>query len=434
MSVPNTPVWTIPGGKVSGRGTPKVWQATGLPYASASRWGLPVPVPFSGRDFDAREPSPVCPQVSFPLIDEVLDELEGRPRTDENCLNLSVTVPTGTSSDAALPVLVWIHGGSYVTGGGDLPIYDPTALVVEQRLIVVSINYRLGLFGYLRHGDAPGNLGLLDQRAALRWVHENIAVFGGDPQHVTVFGESAGGDSVAHLMIAEGTRGLFRRAIVMSAPLGLMSRRDRMYVEMARQVQDLAPDASIDEVLAATDRLQRMSLRYGLRAGMPFGPQYGIDPLPKERDLDDAWRSAGSIDLLIGHTDREAALFVPPRLGRLPLRPAVREQLVRRLTSRIYGTPARRFAQRHSAAGGHAGRYVLRSKPANGPLAGAHTTDLPLVFPGPAWDSIVRASGPAWHATFDEGRAMRTVLAEFARSGTLDERAHAPVFVHALRS
>ena len=114
----------------------------------------------------------------------------------------------------ARPVMVWFHGGAYVVGASSYEWYRPDALVREGDVVVVNVNYRLGVFGYLRMpGVAPGNLGVLDQIAALRWVRENIAAFGGDPGQVTLFGESAGAHSLVALMSAPETRGLFRRAI-----------------------------------------------------------------------------------------------------------------------------------------------------------------------------------------------------------------------------
>ena len=120
-----------------------------------------------------------------------------------------------------LPVMVWLHGGSYTSGSGDLAIFDPAVLVAETRVIVVSVTYRLGLFGYLSTSTGrPANLGLLDQIEAFRWVQRNIASFGGDPGRVTAFGQSAGGDAVAHLMATPDAASLFQRAIIQSAPAG----------------------------------------------------------------------------------------------------------------------------------------------------------------------------------------------------------------------
>ncbi|GAB3581573.1 carboxylesterase family protein [Calidifontibacter terrae] len=430
MTTTRTTRWTLDDATVTGLDEGTVWRATGIRYATAARFARPTVASPRG-EIDATRPAPGCPQVSFPLIDEVLDQVATDMTYDEDCHFLSVTVPAGTINADRLPVMVWLHGGSYVTGAGDLPIYDPTALVEEHRVIVVNVTYRLGLFGYLARPGVPGNLGLLDQRAALSWVNRHIAAFGGDPANVTVFGESAGADSVAHLMITPDAQSLMRRAIMMSAPLGLMHRRDRMYAAMATTASELPVGASVEQVLALTNRLERMGLRYGLRAGMPFGPQYGLDPLPPEAQAPAAWSAvAPQIDLLIGHTDREAALFVPPTISGKRLPKSLWDKLVRRLTNRIYGTDALRFARRHEAAGGDGGAYVItHGQRTGGDLAGAHTTDLPLIFPGPAWDAVAEASGAAWRVSPEAGVAMRAVLADFARNGKVPARSGDPVTV-----
>ena len=139
----------------------------------------------------------------------------------EDCLFLNVWAKQGASN---APVMVWIHGGALTTGSGSEPMYDGTKLA-ERGVVVVSINYRLGVLGYLAHpllsaesnGNISGNYGLLDQIEALRWVKRNIAAFGGDPSNVTIAGESAGGLSVMYLMASPPARGLFHKAIAQSA-------------------------------------------------------------------------------------------------------------------------------------------------------------------------------------------------------------------------
>ena len=155
--------------------------------------------------------------------------VQGGPNDSEDCLFLNVYTPDfkrnhhGSSHDRddddRLPVMVWIHGGALVSGGGD--IYDPTPLV-KKGVIVVTINYRLGLLGFFAHpaldseGHLAGNYGLMDQQLALRWVRDNIEAFGGDPHQVTIFGESAGGESVYSHLASPTAKGLFRRAIAES--------------------------------------------------------------------------------------------------------------------------------------------------------------------------------------------------------------------------
>ena len=190
----------------------------GIPYAAPPvgplRWQLPRPAPKWPGMLDATKPGPQCMQDTGP------DPRVGKP-TSENCLTLNVwTPPRGQHGDKR-PVMVWIHGGGFVNGSGD--IYHSRSLVVKGHIVVVTINYRLGALGFLAHpslgppGDV-GNYGLADQQAALRWVRDNISAFGGDPREVTIAGESAGGMSVCDHLVAPGSVGLFRAAIIQSAP------------------------------------------------------------------------------------------------------------------------------------------------------------------------------------------------------------------------
>lgn len=183
-------------------------------YARAERFEEPELVPF---DESIINDSTVvsCPQNKFRLGFIMGD---GEQTTqDEDCHFLSICTP---SREGKRPVLVWINGGAYIAGCGGESAYDGTALAEEGDIVVVSVTYRLGVFGYLYNPDGePRNLGLKDQMAALRWVHENISRFGGDPDRVTLAGQSAGGHSVASL-ISYCKEPYFRKAVIQSAPLG----------------------------------------------------------------------------------------------------------------------------------------------------------------------------------------------------------------------
>jgi para-nitrobenzyl esterase len=187
----------------------------GIPYAQPPvgplRWSPPEPAPAWEGVLDASAYRSICPQPERYGIKE--------SSLNEDCLHLNVTVPAG-EAQAPRPVIVWIHGGAFV--GGSSALYDLEELARTGDAVVVSMNYRVGVFGVMAHpGFAPdsnGGYGLLDQREALRWVQRNIAAFGGDPDNVTLAGESAGGAGVCmHLLAPEQTQGLFHKAIVMSA-------------------------------------------------------------------------------------------------------------------------------------------------------------------------------------------------------------------------
>lgn len=431
MTVPRTaPRFTCPAGTLLGRLDDGVVRATGIRYARAERWAPPVAEPPADGVVDATAWSPACPQPHDPGADVLIGPgVLGDLPFDEHCQRLSVTAPADVAPGERLPVMVLVHGGAYVYGAGDAPLNDPAALVREQRVVAVSVTYRLGLFGYLGSaGGRPANLGLLDQIEALRWVVRNIAAFGGDPDAVTLFGSSAGGDAIAHLMIADGAGGLFRRAVLQSPPLGITRGRTAMIATMVRTAAALAADAAVEEVLAVQDRAGRRARVHGVfLGGMPFGTQYGFPPLPPEDEADRAWdRAAPHVDVLVGSTHREGAMFVPPplasALARLPgVGGRLHEALVDTITRRVYASPIDAFVRRHAAAGGRAHRYLLRyGHPAN-PLADSHGTDLPLLFPDRAlWGAAPLLRGVPWEDVERHGRALRRLWADFARTGTAE--------------
>ncbi|MEM7118501.1 MAG: carboxylesterase family protein, partial [Chloroflexota bacterium] len=153
---------------------------------------------------------------------KMLLKVAPKPKMSEDCLYLNVRTPS-LDSNAQLPVMVWIHGGDHQDGSGSEIFYDSNE-IAKQGVVVVSINYRLGVMGYFTHpelsAESPlgvsGNYGTLDQFAALEWVQNNIDAFGGDPDNVTIFGESAGGESVAHMLTSPLAQGLFHKAILQS--------------------------------------------------------------------------------------------------------------------------------------------------------------------------------------------------------------------------
>ncbi|MEV6896285.1 carboxylesterase family protein [Amycolatopsis sp. NPDC051372] len=188
----------------------------GIPYARQERFQPPAEAPAWTGVRDALEPGPAAIQLPSRLEPVV------GPMTlaqSEDCLSLNVFTPSTTGSR---PVLVWIHGGAFLTGSGGQGWYDGTRLANEADVVVVSLNYRLGVFGFLPlDGVAPPNLGIADQLAALEWVRDNAAAFGGDPARVTLAGQSAGAQSTLTLWSAARAQGLMHQIGLQSAPVGL---------------------------------------------------------------------------------------------------------------------------------------------------------------------------------------------------------------------
>jgi para-nitrobenzyl esterase len=230
----SSPIVETANGKIEGKRTPEgdVSLFRAIPYAApptgTRRFRPPQPAaPWSGVR-DATRFGPAAPQVAG-----VMEQLYGSTmQTDEDCLTLNVWTPA--ADGGRRPVMVWIHGGAFLTGSGSIPWYDGRAFARSSDAVVVTINYRLGALGFLHLADlggeafaSSGNVGLLDQVAALTWVQDNIAAFGGDPGNVTVFGESAGAMSIGTLLGLPAARGLFGRAILQSGASSNISDRDR---------------------------------------------------------------------------------------------------------------------------------------------------------------------------------------------------------------
>lgn len=289
-----------------------VYAFLGIPYAQPPvgqlRFKAPQPVNLWTGVRDANQFGDACAQ-DFSVFAMVPIPVEPPTGSSEDCLFLNVWTPT-LDANAKLPVMVWIHGGGLFFGYGDYP--DAKALSTFHDVVVVSINYRLGAFGFLCTGDseAPGNYGLMDQIEALRFVRQHIACFGGDPDNVTIFGVSAGGVSVSLLSLSPLSRGLFQRGICESGtcllPEFLLQPDDagkRLRGLVAKMPGAPPPDASSREIVDYLRSLPTEAL-------VPFGATQRpvlLDPfLPADKSVIDLLRSPEShTDLLIGCNNDE---------------------------------------------------------------------------------------------------------------------------------
>jgi para-nitrobenzyl esterase len=374
----------------------------GIPYASASRFDLPVAVTSLGSDFDATTYRALCPQLLGGM-----ERLLGGSRlpASEQCHHLNVFTPA--CDDRRRPVLVWMHGGAFVTGSGATPWYHGASIAALGDAVVVTINYRLGAFGF----TGRSNHGVADQIAALRWVRQAIGAFGGDPDNVTIFGESAGGASVVALLAAPSARDLFHRAIALSPSLTQLrssTRADEAATALlaaagARSVDDLRSHP-VDDLLAA----QAAVLADVSGAMTAFAPTSHGDLLPGEV-LDDAANDPRP--LLIGTTrdemhlfnaydpakvtldetglltaferrfpDRAESVIAEYRAARPDHTPA---QLVSALqTDETFRVPARRLSEARATRGNPTWMYWFTwPSPAFGGILGAcHAVDVPFVF------------------------------------------------------
>lgn len=383
-------------GKVRGRVDRSIASYLGIPYAAAPfgahRFRAPAPVePWEGIR-DALEFGPTAPQRPYrPPLDRLIPDVD---IPGEECLNLNVWAPRTVGEP--LPVLVWIHGGSLRNGSAAMPLYDGRAFA-RDGVVLVSVNYRLGVEGFGVFPDAPDNRGLLDQIAALTWVRDNIAGFGGDPGCVTVCGESAGAISIAALLTSPRAAGLFHRAILQSGPPHTVTRD-----EGARTVRAMAKALRVPATAEEFARVGRERLLdvqdelVGRADPVSGGPGFHI---VVDDDVVPADPPPPSVDLLLGCNREEYRLWFVPngavdRVSRLTLRLAL-------LKFRIPGRVARLY---------RAGRPDARP----GVILGEMATDLLLRGPlNRLADSRLTGSRPG-DPLPSGSRPPRTYFYEFA--------------------
>ncbi|ULE32803.1 carboxylesterase/lipase family protein [Mycobacterium sp. IDR2000157661] len=304
-----------------------VWR--GVPYAEqpvgARRFLAPTPKEPWGGVRDALEHGPLPPQTKS-FVGGGRDDPKIR---DEACLTLTVWSP---DTSASLPVMVWIPGGAFVYGAGQFQLYNGSRLAANGNVVVVNVTYRIGVFGGFELSDLgegyDDNLALRDQMAALRWIREHIGAFGGNPNQVTVFGESAGATSVLALLASPAADGLFSRAIAQSPALPLIGHRE----ERARQAHEFVDRLGVPvseikglpqrELRRAAGHLQSKSA--ATTPMLAYGLTYGVDLLP--RHPVDAARDGelATVPLIIGTNSHEASMFAWTKPPMLPTtRPSV---------------------------------------------------------------------------------------------------------------
>src|SRR5436190_11955457 len=406
-------------GPVGGIARSGVLQFRGLPFAAppvgARRWRPPEPPEPWTRTLDADRFRPVAPQPApvFSLVPQPPD-LD----VSEDCLYLNVFTPA--ADDRRRPVLVWIHGGGFETGSGRNHWYDGTAFA-RAGAVVVTINYRLGVLGFLQLGGAvagSANRGLQDQVAALRWVRDNVAAFGGDPDRVTVFGESAGAMSIGALLGMPSAAGLFRRAILQSGatanvhdPAAAAEVTVRICARLGGMETLLA--APVERILEAQAEVSTEARR-GI-AGLPFQPVVDGAVLPAPPLQAIRAGSAAGVQVLAGTTRDEMRLFLVTTPG---FHDATDEGVVRRVervvpgrgreltsayrallgptatsgdvwaeieTDRVFRVPAIELAEAVAGRGDDAWMYLFtwESPAADGVLRSCHALDVPFV-----WDTL----------------------------------------------
>jgi para-nitrobenzyl esterase len=411
------PVVRTAGGQVRGRTEADVAIFRGIPFARPPVGGLRFAAPRPAEPWDgvrqAAAFGPPPPQSGSMLTPPPPPSASGADPDDW----LTVNVFSPDLGAAGLPVMVWIYGGAYRSGAASNPGYDGT-LLARQNVVVVTFNHRVGVEGYAYLPGVPANRALLDQVAALRWVRENIAAFGGDPDRVTVFGESAGAGAIAALLVMPVAAGLFRRAITQSVPGTFFS--PALAVDVTAAIAAAAGLPATAEAFAAADPARLATASDAVRpadhagrwgrvthTGTPFSPVVDGEVLPAAPWRALAMGAGRSIDLISGHNRDEFRLFtelsgirgqITDEAASAALRglapshdggqgyqhaypDADPETLFELVNSDwLFRMPSLHLAQAHAAAGGRTFLYELSYPASAAGLGACHAIDVPLLF------------------------------------------------------
>ncbi|BBX85537.1 carboxylesterase family protein [Mycolicibacterium aubagnense] len=372
-------------------------------YATTERFGAPRPARASAGESSGQ----LCPQLPGRLA-----SVMGIPKTalpqSEDCLNLAIASPR---LDGRRPVMVFLHGGAFASGGGLLDWYDGSALAADGDVVVVSVNYRLGALGYLcLDGVSEGNLGLLDQLEALRWVQRNIADYGGDPTNVTVFGQSAGAVSIWLLMQMPAARGLFRRAIMQSGP-GADIARPRQPAEaigalFAELLGEDPRTATVTALLEAQKRTVATLTQTGATAMPAFYPTSGTEAGCTLGDS--ITQHVSGIDVICGWNADDVSAFTGSGSH------------VAAATNHLLAVPTTELAAQLNAAGAHASTYRLDWRPTGSAFGATHCLELPLLLgTRQAWEPCPMLGNTSWDQVESFGRPLRQVWGHFAHTGEI---------------
>ena len=419
-------VYTCHAGSFTGTETDRCVHIRGIRYASAKRFAAPVPFQYPIGIHACETPAPYAMQINSHLESYLFQTEYESFRQEESPQFLSVHLPKGTAGP--LPVMVWFHGGGFKNGNADAPNYNYEYLVSEQNVILVGINYRLGIFGFAldEHGN-PGHPGLLDAIEGLRWVKRNIASFGGDPDNITIFGQSAGAELCRAILLCEGTEALYHRVILQSDPIGTMHHREAMEEEVYDRVKEIPDYCPAEKILEVQKRILKEIKEKGTPKYLVFGPHYGIWPLCREEQIDARLKETVSDrELLIGCTSREVSVYggqIRPLVLLDNFRPThgLIETKLKAMSREIFNEPSEAFARQYHEAGGTVYEYLYSWNEDRSFIAAGHAMDLPLLFGADHAEGTDAALGLTAQEIYEAGKPMRELWGTFARNGVLPE-------------
>ena len=419
-------VYTCEAGTFTGYKTESCVHVRGIRYASSVRFGKPVPYIYSSGVHACTEPAPAAMQGKSKMESFLFNTEFGSFRREESPQYLSLTIPK--KREGLLPVMVWYHGGGFRHGGCDMPNYNYEYLSAEQNVIIAGINYRLGIFGFTQdEAGNPGHPGLLDAIEGLRWIKRHIQAFGGDPDNITIIGQSAGAELCRCILLSSGTDDLFKRVILQSDPMGTMLNREKMEAEVMAAVREIPAYCPAEKVLEVQDKIVSGIKEKGVPKYLVFAPHFGVYPLPPADGIEARLlEAAENHPLLIGCNSREVSVYggqIRPliMLDNLKLTRDAVETQVRRLSRSIFNDSCEAFAQQYSDLGGEVYEYLFFWQENRSFIAAGHAMDLQLLFGADKAEGTDTAMGFTAEEIREAGIPMRELWGRFARGETLPE-------------
>lgn len=314
-------------------------------------------------------------------------------------------------------------------GCGVIPTSTPIEWVKEHQVLVVAVNYRLGLLGFLGNGEnTEANAGLQDVIEALKWLQNHAQFFGGHPKKVTLLGQSSGADLAAHLMLVEGSEKWFQQLILHSAPLGLRENRQRMAQKMVENAQRLYPDYK-NNVLAWIEKFSNVKpsfFKYGFKAAMPFGLQYNMWPLCREDQVLELWKKkAAYFRILIGANEEETAFYLRTHpftssWEKNSLGKKIIKRLIAFSTEHIYSQPAHDLAQMWADYGAQVWTFSLHNIFKENTLGACHCYELPFLFGDyNSWKNAELTKNFDHDLWQEHARYLRKKWTEFIQKGAI---------------
>ena len=415
--------WACEAGTFSGYETERCFHVRGIRYATSKRFEAPVPYSYEPGVHECIETSPFAVQLDSGLENNLMGIAYGSMKQEESCQYLSITIPK-TEQKYLRSVMVWFHGGGFHHGGCDSEAYDYELLAAEQDVILVGVNYRLGILGFGKTADGRySNNGLKDAIESLKWIKANIASFGGDPDRVTLFGQSAGAELVRCIILSESTEALYRRAILQSDPIGAMRSREAMEQEILTAAQAVPDDADLETILQTEAEILSGVKEKGIAKYLKFAPHFGIAPLPPVEKTEARLQEVAAMhELLIGSTTREVSVYggqIKPliALDSFRLTEPVIEKIMKGLSASIFIEPAEEFARMYALAGGTVYLYTFYWREGKAYLGAGHTIDILPLFGGKRAEGHAIAMGLTADEIAEKGKPMRAVWASFAKDG-----------------